>query len=113
MGDLPAARFYLTEALQVTSKVGLLAYLAIALFHYANLIIEESETEPATAAQKRARALQLLTLVQNHPATWHVYRTRAAQRAAELEIQLPPAIVAAAKVRSATRTLEHEVAELN
>ena len=64
MGDLPAARAYLLEALQVTSAMGLLAYLAIALFHYATLLIKESAGESAGSTQKRSGALALLMLVQ-------------------------------------------------
>src|SRR5690606_4181961 len=64
MGALPAARAYLLEALHVTSKTGLLAYLAIALYHYAVSLIKESEGEPPSAAQKQAKALELLALVQ-------------------------------------------------
>jgi hypothetical protein len=107
--DLQAARTYLMEALVVTSKTGLLAYLAIAVFHYATLLVKESEQERAESTQKRVKALELLALVQNHPAGWQVYKTRAARRYAELETQLPSAIVATA---TESRTLEEVVAEI-
>jgi tetratricopeptide (TPR) repeat protein len=92
-GDLPKARAYLSEALQITSEVGLLAYLAIALFHYATLLVKESETasaaETGAPTAKRVHALRLLKLVQSHPATWHVFRERAARLARELADELP------------------------
>lgn len=111
MGDLAAARAYLVEALQVTSQTGLLAYLGIALFHYANLLIAESVDQPE-GTEGRTTALELLTLVQRHPATWYVYKSRAARQATQLETQLPVAIIAAAQARAAARSPETVVAEL-
>jgi hypothetical protein len=102
----PAARTYLLEALQVTAKTGLLAYLGIALFHYATLLIKESEVEPTGSTQTQAKALGLLLLVQRHPATWHVYKERARQRSAMLEAQLLAPVVAAARSRAADQSLE-------
>jgi tetratricopeptide (TPR) repeat protein len=112
MGDLPASRAYLMEALHVASEVGLLAYLAIALFHYATLLIKESEKDALQATQKQEKALELLALVQSHPAAWQVYKDRAARRLAELETQLPPVVVAAAKAYGANRSLDEVVAEV-
>jgi predicted ATPase len=111
-GDLPASRRYLLEALQLTSETGLLAYLSIALFHYAVLLIEESADAPADATPQRAQALALLTLVQSHPATWHLFRERAAQQAATLEAQLPPEIVAKAKAHGAQLLPDQAVMEI-
>jgi hypothetical protein len=111
MSDLRAARTYLLEALQVTSETGLLAYLSIALFHYAILLIKESEGNLSGSVPKQAKALELLAFVQRHPATWQVYKKRARERYAELEAQLPDATVIAAKVRGERYILE-EVAEI-
>jgi tetratricopeptide (TPR) repeat protein len=109
MGDLPAARAYLMDALHVTSETGLLAYLTIVLFHYATLLVKESEAAPADAAPKQAKALELLALVHRHPTTWHVYRSRAKQRYVELETRLPHETVAGAKMRAENQTLEEAV----
>ncbi|MEZ4735089.1 MAG: hypothetical protein R3E79_48960 [Caldilineaceae bacterium] len=80
LGDLATARAYLIESMQLTAANELFAHLAIAVFHYASLLIAESEVKPAEAMPKRAQAAELLTLVQTHPATWQMYKTRAAQR---------------------------------
>nr|HMN29299.1 hypothetical protein [Caldilineaceae bacterium] len=109
-GDLPRARAYLSEALQVTSEAGLLAYLAIALFHYATLLVKESETDRAATDEptaQRVQALRLLTLVQSHSTTWHVYRERAARLARELAEALPADSLAT--VERADQTLEEAV----
>jgi len=112
LGDLPAARAYLLEALQVTSATGLLAYLAIALFHYATLLIKESADEPAGATQKRRDALALLMLVQNHPATWQIYKVRAARRSAVLTAQMPTATRTDDQQCSESATLNNVVREI-
>jgi hypothetical protein len=112
MGDLPTSRAYLMEALHVASEVGLLAYLAISLFHYATLLVKESEKDALQSTQKQEKAVELLALVQNHPAAWQVYKDRAARRLAGLETRLPPAIAVAAKARGASRALDEVVAEV-
>ncbi len=106
MGDLPTARVYLLEALRVTSATGLLAYLAIALFHYAVLLIKEIGSDVTLSAYKQGQALELLALVQNHPATWQVYKKRARERFADLAMELPDSTVAAAKTRAERQTLQ-------
>ena len=112
LGDLPAARAYLLEALQVTSATGLLAYLAIALFHYATLLIKESAGESAGSTQKRSDALALLMLVQNHPATWQVYKARAAQQSAMLAAQTPTGARTDEQIYSESATLNDVVREI-
>lgn len=111
-GALPSARNYLMEALQLSAETGLLANLAIALFHYAALLIKESAQQPGQAINKQTTALELLQLVQNHPATWHIYKTRAATRLAELAAQLPPDVVASAQTQAERYTLQEVVARL-
>jgi predicted ATPase len=117
MGDLPAARRYLLEALHVTSKTGLLAYITIILFHYATLLIKEAEQEskgnPTELVQKQAQALELLAQVQQHPATWHLYKVRARQLYAELETRLPQEVIVVANARSERQTLAAVVAMLS
>ena len=84
VGDLTSARLYLLEALQLTSTMGLFAHLAIVLFHYAALLVAESTAAPTDASELQTQALTLFTLVQQHPATWQMYKVRAAQHAAPL-----------------------------
>ncbi|RIK37134.1 MAG: hypothetical protein DCC55_25145, partial [Chloroflexi bacterium] len=111
-GALRTAREHLMEALRLTAQTGLLANLAIALFHYATLLFKESLQAADDAAEKQIAALDLLLLVQRHPATWHVYKERAAARQAELAAQLPPAALVAAQTRAGSHTLEEAVADL-
>lgn len=88
-GDLVSARLYLLEALQLTLTTGLFAHLGIVLFHYAVLLVAESTAPPTATSPLQTQALTLFLLVQQHPATWHMYKTRAAQRAAALIEQTP------------------------
>lgn len=111
-GALRSARDYLMEALRLSAETGLLANLAIALFHYAALLIKESVQQPGQAIDKQTTALELLQLVQNHPATWHIYKTRAATRLAELAAQLPPDVVATDQTQAERYTLQEVVAHL-
>ena len=89
LGDLATTRAYLLEAMQLTAANELFAHLAIAVFHYASLLIAESEARPAEAAQKRAQATELLTLVQTHLATWQMYKTRATHQLEQLAATTP------------------------
>jgi len=112
VGELPAARTYLLEALQVTSATGLLANLAIALFHYATLLIKESEGDPSGATRKRSEALALLLLVQNHPATWQVYKARALHQSTALRARLSIIPAADEQTYRASSTLNDVVREI-
>lgn len=105
LGDPATARIYLLEALQLTSTNQLSAHLAIVLFHYAMLLLSESETNSPLALTKRTQAAELLTLVQTHPATWQMYKVRAGQRLVDL------AMNSASALRT-TRSFDEVVAEL-
>jgi hypothetical protein len=59
------------------------------LFHYAMLLVAESEADASRAGEKRRQAVELLTLVQTHPATWQVYKVRAVQRSTALRSTAP------------------------
>jgi predicted ATPase/DNA-binding SARP family transcriptional activator len=105
LGDLPTARVYLREALQVSSTTGLFAHLAIVLFHYAMLLVAEGEITAARSSQKLAQAVTIFTVVQAHPATWQIYKVRAAQQAATLQSL-------GAATATATSSLQAVVAEI-
>lgn len=115
-GALRTAREHLVEALRLSAETGLLANLAIALFHYAALLIEESRQEATQKGEQgnilKVTAYSLLLAVQRHPATWHVYKERAAARLADLAAQLPASALAAAQSHTENHTLEETVADL-
>jgi DNA-binding SARP family transcriptional activator/predicted ATPase len=113
LGDLAVARTYLLEAMQITSQTGLLSYLAIALYHYAILLTKESQSDPRRSRQNQARAAELLALVEGHPATWHVYRERAKQQTARLEVsRLSGEDTSPAQEQGRQRSLDEVVAAI-
>jgi predicted ATPase/DNA-binding SARP family transcriptional activator len=115
-GALRSAREHLVEALRLSAETGLLANLAIALFHYAALLIEESRQELAGGVEQpiemKTTALGLLLLVQRHPATWHVYKERASALLTDLATQVPATALAMAQNHAENHPLEEVVAHL-
>lgn len=116
LGDLPAARQYLLETLKIaiTVKEGHDLTFLYTLLRWATLLAKESagldEGSPLSEA-KKAQAVELLTLVRDHPASLQVLKDRAARLLAELEAELPPE-VAAARERGKTRPLAEVVTEI-
>jgi len=83
-GDLKGARAYIVEALDMAVITDLLSHLAIVLYHYAMLLLCEEELIREDALRNQRAALQILRVVRDHPATWHVYRERANKQLAAL-----------------------------
>ncbi|MBI1878058.1 MAG: tetratricopeptide repeat protein [Chloroflexi bacterium] len=115
LDDLQTSRTYLTEALHLAWETRLL-YLAMSiLYFFAMLLVKESHgavgVEPFDP-QKKTKALELLAMVIGHPATWQPIKDRAARLQAELETELPPEVIAAARARGKSRQLEEVVVEL-
>jgi predicted ATPase/predicted Ser/Thr protein kinase len=103
LGDLPNARGYLCESLAIAHNLQekcdeLLAITAISAYF--------------VAKGDGAKALELITLINHHPAAWQWTRDRVAPLAARLESELPSHVVAAAKERGRARDLDATVAEL-
>lgn len=117
LGDLPAARQYLLETLKIaiTVKEGHDLTFLYTLLRWATLLAKESagldEGSPLSEA-KKAQAVELLTLVRDHPASLQVLKDRAARLLAELEAGLPPEVVTAAKERGKSRPLVEVVMEI-
>ncbi len=111
-GKLAQARLYLVEALQLTAATDLLANLAIVLFHYATLLVKESERDHAESIHLYSQAVALFGLVQQHPATWQVYKARAARRAAMLMAQSPALALTAPSIYTENAMLNEVVAEI-
>jgi predicted ATPase len=103
LGDLPGARRYHRQALEVATAIGQKSEFPLNLVGIAALLAAEGEEE---------RALELLALVLHHPMSWQWTKDRAAPLVAELEAELPPDVVAAAWERGQARELETTVAEL-
>jgi predicted ATPase/DNA-binding SARP family transcriptional activator len=118
--DFQAARQYLVEGLHAALKGQTVPMALIGVNCWATLLVKEanqpekdgsSRKVPATAGQEE-QAVELLALVQHHPATWRYYKDKAAHLLAKLEAELPPEIVAAAQERGRARDLWQTVEEL-
>jgi hypothetical protein len=62
--------------------------------------------------QNKAKAIELLAIVIDHPAPWSVIKDRAARLQARLETELPPEVISTAKAQAKNRTLAEVVAEM-
>jgi hypothetical protein len=103
LGDLPNAIGYLCKSLAVAQSLQekcdeLLAIKAISAYF--------------VAKGDGAKALELITLINHHPAAWQWTRDRVAPLTARLESELPSHVIAAAKERGRARDLDATVAEL-
>jgi tetratricopeptide (TPR) repeat protein len=117
LGNFRGARTYLLEALKTLR----LPIALDALVSWATLLKEEanrrgadvpaSQESPANQEQKQ-QAVEILSLVLNHPATVQPYKDKAARLLAELEAELPPEVVAAAREQGQARTVEEVVAQI-
>lgn len=106
--ELQTCRQYLLEALKIAWQVGQLPTLTIALYHFAALLIKESEA----GESKKTRALELLTFIVRHPATWQPFKERAAGLLARLEATLSPVQMAVSRARVQNRSLDELVVEI-
>jgi predicted ATPase len=103
LGDLGRSRRCFYRALTATRAAGETVRNPFILVGIAALLAAEGEEE---------RALELLALVLHHPTSWQWTKDRAAPLAAELEAELPPEVVAAARDRGQARDLDATVEEL-
>jgi predicted ATPase/DNA-binding SARP family transcriptional activator len=121
LADFQAVRQYLTEGLHTALKGQTVPMALIGVNCWATLLVKEanqpekdgsSRKVPATAGQEE-QAVELLALVQHHPATWRYYKDKAAHLLAKLEAELlPPEIVRAAQERGQAQDLWQTVEEL-
>lgn len=116
MNDLVSARRYLREGLQIALEAGLRSNLTIYLYYYALVLSKESQRPglaPALQQQKEQSALAALALVQDHPATWQIFKERAAwlQRwiTGERPVDLPTAQDADDQLDERVVALLHEL----
>jgi tetratricopeptide (TPR) repeat protein len=103
LGEIRQSRGRFREALDLGVRTGIISQTLSALAGMAHLLAHEAEPE---------RALELLALVLEHPATFQVTRDRAQRLLTQLESALSPEAVAAATARGQGRELEVTAAEL-
>jgi tetratricopeptide (TPR) repeat protein len=103
LGDLPSAREYFRKSLEVSHT----------LQEKCDVLLAIKSISVYLAAQgKGAKALELISLINHHPATWQWTKDRASELAAKLESELPQDVVMQAKERGRTRDLDATVTEL-
>lgn len=110
-----AGRAYLHEALELTWNARVWPKLAFTLYHVALLLAREAVAlDHAHPARRELadRALEIYTAVANHPATWHVYATRAMHQIKQLRRDLPPRDADAAIERGQRLDWQQAVADL-
>jgi hypothetical protein len=111
MGEVQTGQEHLIEALktayaiQSTNSTIILLNLGVLMAKLSDAI---NVTE-AVNLQQKTKALELFTLVSSHPATWQIFRNKAALLQAKLATQLPPEIAVVARERGKSRTLEDAV----
>ena len=117
LGNFQAARNYLLEALETTR----IPIALIAIMNWAMLLKKEADLPAAGVAasqealanhEQKQQAVEILSLVLNHPATPQVYKDKAAPLLAGLEAELPPEAMAAARERGQARTFDTAVEEI-
>jgi tetratricopeptide (TPR) repeat protein len=102
-GDYDRAWDYLQRAIRVAESCKSIMLLMRYLVGVGALLAETDQPE---------RAVELLTLVQHHPATWDVSCKRAARLVDGLASKLPPDIVTAARSRGVSLVVDSVVTRL-
>jgi tetratricopeptide (TPR) repeat protein len=116
LGDLAASQHYLNRALQIASKAQIPDNISAILYFVAQLRIRQGNLPHLSATdrwKKQGEALELLTLLIQHRATWQLFRDRALPVQAELMAILPADLAAAAIERGQQRTMAEVVAEIS
>ncbi|MBV7332521.1 tetratricopeptide repeat protein [Chloroflexi bacterium TSY] len=120
LGDYLSAQKYLLEALKFGDNESNWKKIET-LVRWASLLISESDpvaigdaadNKEAFINDHRKRAVELLTLVMNHPSTEQIHKDRANHLLTALTTKLPSAIVTAAQERGKAKSLGEVVAEI-
>jgi serine/threonine protein kinase/DNA-binding SARP family transcriptional activator len=109
LGDHQRAKQHLREGLQIAIEPGAIPYLLEALGILAAIFTAENGL---TGEEGVIYAVELLTMVIHHPASWDIVKQKAARHLADIEVELPRDLIAAAKARGQTRDLQETVTEL-
>lgn len=112
-GDLTTTRNLLLDALRPIVGESFVILFCEALLLYAGLLVKtsEDESEPQ-ASRSKTYAVELLTLLCEHPRCWQCHKDEAAPLLSELELQLSAHAFETAKARGRSRTLKATVAEI-
>lgn len=137
--DYTAAQTYLQEALAISRDIGHTFGISWALCELGTAVLGSGDKLAAwdyyaealeTAVQSQdipvvldtvialahllepERAVEMLTMVIQHPTTWQIMKDKAGRYLAKLESQLPSTDFAAAQKRSQTKSLEESVVEI-
>lgn len=103
LGQPQIAKDYFLKSIKIAAATQTPSMALDALMGMAMFLMEEGEKE---------RAIELLALPQHHPASWQIFKDRAANLLAELEVELPSEVVSTALEQGKVRGLEMTVAEL-
>ena len=113
--DFQASRHHLLEAIKRSWELQVLPFVVTALYYLADLLAAESTLPDLAAelsAQKKGSALELLSLVLEHPGWWQPFKDRASDLQGRLESELPANVVIAAKARGRKLALEEVVEKI-
>jgi len=113
VGDTVAARQALSEASQRALAAQYPWFLMTSFYYFAELLVlESSAINLPFALERKSLAVALLSCVRIHPATWQIYRDKAAQLQTEIEGTLSAEILTTAIGRAQSYTLEEIVSTL-
>jgi hypothetical protein len=103
LGQPQIAKDYFLKSIKIATETQTPSMALDALLGMAMFLKEEG---------KKERALELLASPLHHPASWQIFKERAARLLAELEIELPSEVVSAALERGQVRKLADVVTEI-
>jgi predicted ATPase/DNA-binding SARP family transcriptional activator len=121
LADYPAAKQYFLAALQLAIEGQITPIALDALVGLATLLVRQPAVSEnlsglpdltGLGSTVKERAVELLVLVLNHPASSHEVKDKAQRLLAKLEAELPPQVIAAAQERGRARKLEEVAAEI-
>ncbi len=102
-GDMAEARVNFQAALRLATESQSIMFVVRYLIGFGMWFAQTGHPE---------RAVELLTLTVQHPATWQMLRDRATRLIQDLSAELPPDLLIAARTRGTARSVEEVAAEL-
>jgi tetratricopeptide (TPR) repeat protein len=111
--DFVEARRALREGVERAWQHQFFYNLLNAFYYFAELLVREvNATDRQLATDHKQFALELLSCVRSQPATWQIYRDKAAQLQAEIEGSLPDDVRTTTIARGQSCTLEEMINNL-
>ena len=107
--DLNNAKHSLLESLALAMTVKRINLVLQNIYHLAEIIFQENQSQNAAAIAAQCRAVEWLEFIQHHSSTWHYYQQKAASLQVELAAVLPAQEVAAAQAKGKMLTLSEVV----